>query len=178
MSEYLVLSAVGRDQPGIVKALSESIVAAGANIDASRMTVLGGEFAIILMVSGTGEAVGELEKKISDIERQTALTIQMKRTEPRQTGQNMLPYSVKVVSMDQPGIVHSVTGFFSAQGINIEELSTATYAAAHTGTPMFSLDMTVNIPGDIRMSRLRQTFTEFCDALFIDAVLEPVNSGR
>ncbi|HHJ19339.1 MAG TPA: glycine cleavage system protein R [Gammaproteobacteria bacterium] len=174
MKKFLVLTAVGKDRPGIVKALSEIIDDAGASIDESRMSVLGGEFAVILLVSGESQWVDALEQRIPDIEEQTELTIHARRTEAKPGDLKGLPYSVTVVSMDHPGIVHSVTAFFGNRKINIEELSTRTYAAAHTGTPMFALDMTVNIPGDIRMSQLRQDFVEFCDAFYIDATLEPL----
>ncbi|MCG8010360.1 MAG: hypothetical protein JAY64_01475, partial [Candidatus Thiodiazotropha weberae] len=41
---FLVISALGKDQPGIVKNLSKKILDEGCNITDSRMTVLGGEF--------------------------------------------------------------------------------------------------------------------------------------
>ena len=80
---------------------------------------------------------------------------------------------VDVVSMDHPGIVHEIAEFFSGRRINIEDMSTWTYAAAHTGTPMFSLSMTISVPADQHVGRLRQEFTEFCDELNLDATLEP-----
>jgi glycine cleavage system transcriptional repressor len=85
----------------------------------------------------------------------------------------MVPYIVDVVSMDHPGIVHQVANFFASREINIEEMSTWTYPAAHTGTPMFSMSMTISIPGDQHIGQLRDEFTRFCDELNLDATLEP-----
>jgi len=81
---------------------------------------------------------------------------------------------VDVVALDHPGIVYRLAEFFSSRDINIEELSTATYAAAHTGTPMFSVHMTVNVPASMHIASLREEFMDFCDELNLDAVLEPV----
>ena len=47
MDNYIAISAVGQDRPGIVNELSRAILEYGCNIVDSRMTVLGGEFAII-----------------------------------------------------------------------------------------------------------------------------------
>ena len=76
--------------------------------------------------------------------------------------------------MDHPGIVHDVANFFSTRKINIEDLYTGSYQAPHTGTPMFSLHMTVGVPGDVSIAALRGEFMDFCDALNLDAMLAPV----
>ena len=64
--------------------------------------------------------------------------------------------------------------FFSDKNINIEDMTTSSYAAAHTGTPMFSVRMNIGIPADIHIAALRDEFMDFCDSMNIDAVLEPI----
>ena len=49
-NNHLVLSALGKDRPGIVDKLSKAVFDNDCNIADSRMTVLGGTFAILLMV--------------------------------------------------------------------------------------------------------------------------------
>ena len=49
---YMVLTAVGPDRPGLVNHLSSFIREADASIEDSRMAILGGEFAMILLISG------------------------------------------------------------------------------------------------------------------------------
>jgi len=171
---YLVISALGKDRPGIVDSLSKAILDDGGNIADSRMTVLGGEFAILLMVEGNWNTLNRLEQAISGLEQTLGLTIISKRTEGRSIGSKRLPYAVEVVALDHPGIVHHLASFFSNREINIEDLATASYAAPHTGTLMFSVHMTVGIPADIHIGTLRDEFLEFCDSMNLDAVLEPL----
>ena len=175
MTRYLVVSVVGEDRPGLVNSLSESIMAEGANIDESRMTLLGGEFAGILLVSGSDEVIGRLQDTLKGIGNENSLTIVTKETIPGASSQQTMPYEVSVVAMDQQGIVHKVTEFFSEHGINIRELSTSTYAAAHSGTPMFAMEMIVDLAVGSRVSQLRNEFVSFCDDLLIDASIESVN---
>ncbi|MET0117432.1 MAG: glycine cleavage system protein R [Sedimenticola sp.] len=173
-NNYLVISALGNDKPGIVDNLSKAVFDNSCNITDSRMTVLGGEFAILLMVEGQWNTLSKLEDAIPGLEKELGLTIIAKRTGERTTSTDLLPYGVEVVSLDHPGIVHHLASFFSRNHINIEDMATNSYAAAHTGTPMFSVHMTVGIPADIHISTLREEFLEFCDSLNLDAVLEPL----
>ncbi len=171
---FLVISALGKDRPGIVKSLSKKILDGGCNITDSRMTVLGGEFAILLLVEGQWNTLAKLENALPELQTELGLTIIGKRTEKRSQSSNLLPYMVEVVAMDHPGIVNKLAEFFSERNINIEDLVTASYAAAHTGTPMFSVHLSVGIPSDIHLAALRDEFMDYCDALNLDAVIEPI----
>jgi len=70
--------------------------------------------------------------------------------------------------------VHSLANFFSQRSINIQDLSTSTYSAAHTGTLMFSVHISLEVPADTHIASLREEFLEFCDRLNLDAVIEPL----
>jgi glycine cleavage system transcriptional repressor len=171
---YLVISALGKDRPGIVKMLSQKILEEGCNISDSRMTVLGGEFAILLLIEGQWNTLAKLENALPELQDELDLTIIAKRTEPQPRSDNLLPYMVEVVAMDHPGIVNKLAEFFSERKINIQDMMTTSYAAAHTGTPMFSVHMSVGIPSDTHLAGLREDFMEYCDALNLDAVIEPI----
>ncbi len=173
-NNFLVMSALGKDRPGIVDQLSKAIFELDCNIADSRMTVLGGEFAILILVEGPWNKLAKLEGQIADLQADLGLTVITKRTEERRAEANLLPYAVDVVALDHPGIVHNLASFFSQRGINIEDMTSGSYAAAHTGTPMFSVHMSVGIPAKIHIAALRDEFMDFCDAMNLDAVLEPI----
>nr|VFJ99127.1 MAG: glycine cleavage system transcriptional repressor [Candidatus Kentron sp. H]VFJ99318.1 MAG: glycine cleavage system transcriptional repressor [Candidatus Kentron sp. H]VFK03970.1 MAG: glycine cleavage system transcriptional repressor [Candidatus Kentron sp. H] len=174
METYFVLSALGEDRPGIVTHLSQMILDCGGNIKDSRMATLGSEFAIIMLISGNWNAIAKIENALPRIAGKLKLTIQNKRTEPRENIWNLIPYGAEVIAMDHPGIVRDVADFFFQRKINIEDLYTSTYAAPHTGTVMFSLHMTVGMPADMSIAALRGEFMDFCDDLNLDAMLAPV----
>lgn len=173
---YLVISALGADHPGLVNDLSRAILEHGCNIEDSRMTVLGGEFAAILLVEGKWNTLAKIENALPELERQLGMVIVCKRTGPRARNENKLPYAVDVIAMDHPGIVNKLAAFFAERSINIEDMGTSTYAAAHTGTPMFAVHMTVGIPADTHIATLREEFMDYCDGLNLDAVLEPIKA--
>ena len=51
MAQLIVLSAIGSDRTGIVQDITEVILNCGGNIEESRMTTLGNEFAMLMLVS-------------------------------------------------------------------------------------------------------------------------------
>lgn len=175
-NSQLVISAIGQDRPGIVDRLTRAIFEHGLNISDSRMSVLGGEFAIQMLVIGPWNGIAKLESAIHELESSLDLNIIARRTDIRPRSEKLLPYFVEVVALDNPGIVHHLANFFSQRNINIEELSTSSYAAPHTGTPMFTVNMEVGVPANIQISELRDDFMGFCDTMNLDAVLEPVKN--
>lgn len=165
-----VISTIGRDRPGIVNELSQTVFNLGLSIEDSRMTVLGGEFAVLMSVAGDEQALGELDKRLTTLARAADFAYLFRRTADR-AGVRNLPYQVRVVAMDHPGIVHSIASFFSARNINIRELETETEHAPHTGTPIFNLTMTVEVPHGTKVAQLRNEFQAFCEERDLDGTL-------
>jgi glycine cleavage system transcriptional repressor len=87
-----------------------------------------------------------------------------------------MPYAVDVVSLDHEGIVYNLANFFASHNIEIADVATRSYPAAHTGAQMFAVQMAVNVPSSIHIAQLREEFLELSDRLNLDAILEPVKS--
>ena len=169
MSEQLVITALGDDRPGIVDELSKALFKHNLNIEDSRMSVLGGEFAVLLLVSGSRQSIDDFVADTASLEQSLNMKILVKVTHSETSPMALVPYTVEVVAIDHPGIVHKLASFFSSQQINIVDLHTERYAAAHTATPMFAVNMTIGIPADITIKTLRDEFIDMCDELNLDA---------
>ena len=176
MTQLIVLSVIGTDRTGIVQEITKVILECGGNIEESRMTALGAEFAMLLLVSGNWHTLTKLESGLDKLTEDGSLTINLKKTGEPASRKECMPYGVDVVCLDHPGVVFGLADFFAARDIEIAELATRQYAAAHTGAPMFAVEMNINIPGSMNLSQLRDEFMEFCDHENLDAILEPVKS--
>src|SRR5580693_4771325 len=176
MMQHIAVSAVGSDRTGMVHELTRVISDCGGNIAESRMAALGSEFAMLLLVNGNWHSLARIESELARLTESGAFTVHVKRTEPRPARTEMLPYSVDIVSLDQTGIVAGLSGFLASRGIDVSEVSTRGYAAAHTGAPMFAVQMVVQVPTKLPIAQLREEFMDFCDSLNLDAILEPVKS--
>src|SRR5262245_33572039 len=114
--------AVGRDRPGLVHGISARIHRTGANIEDSRMAVLGGEFAMVLLVAGTREQLALLDQLKEEIGRDLALEITTRETTERVRAN--VRHRLRVSGLDRPGIVDRVTSVLASRGINVETLDT------------------------------------------------------
>jgi len=177
MEQLIVISAVGGTPTTVVNELAQVVLDCGGNIKESRMAAMGSEFAILLLVAGNWHTISRLERDLSKFGDSNGITMQFKRTEPRRMGKELLPYAVDVVGLDQPGVVHSLSGFFANHKVEIGEVATRSYAAAHTGAAMFSVQMFINIPSSVHIAALREEFMEYCDQLNVDAIMEPVKNS-
>ena len=177
-TQLVVISVVGSDRAGLVNDLSKVVLDCGGNIDESRMTALGSEFAMLLLVSGNWAALSKLEKALGKFAADKPIEITVQKTGERDVAEDCMPYGIDVVSLDEPGIVFNLSNFFAGRNIEIADLATSQYAAAHTGARMFSVQMTVNIPGSMSISEVRDEFLEMTEELNLDAIIEPVKSPQ
>jgi glycine cleavage system transcriptional repressor len=176
MSQLIVLSAIGTDRTGVVQDITKVVLACGGNIEESRMTTLGAEFATLMLVSGNWHTLDKLERGLEKLGEDDNLTVTIRKTDTQPTKDDRMPYAVDVVSLDTPGIVFSLASFFASRQIEISDVATRRYAAAHTGAPMFAVQMAVNIPSAVNLAQLRDEFLELSDRLNLDAILEPVKA--
>ena len=176
MTQLIVLSAIGTDRTGVVQDITKVILGCGGNIEESRMTTLGSEFAMLMLVSGNWHTLTKLERGLEKLGAGDNLTFSIRKTGERAVKVDRMPYAIDVVSLDSQGIVFGLANFLAAHDIEIADVATRSYAAAHTGAPMFAVQMAVNIPSSVHIAQLRDEFLELCDRLNLDAILEPVKA--
>ncbi len=137
---HVAVTALGLDQPGIVAAVTGVLVDHGGNLEDSAMTILGGHFAIMLVVEvPDDEDVAALEAALACEVAPRGLTVAVRPvaepvSQPAEAdageagaggaGAEGRSWSVSVHGADRPGIVHRVTRLLADHGANIVDLST------------------------------------------------------
>ena len=150
----LIISAVGSDRPGIVSELSAAITSHGGNIEKSRMTRLGSDFTIIMLV--TVEPKWE-ENLVVAIQAIKELSITTKGTEPNhtiiagETCNDIIGETCQITlsGADNEGIVKVLSKYLGEKSINILEMDTNISQAPISGSPLFNLNASVSIPGEV-----------------------------
>ncbi len=176
MKQFLAISAIGKDRPGLAHDVVRTISDCGASINESRMVPLGGEFAMQLLVSGNWHAVARIESELARLAESADLALHLRRTEQRSLREDHIPYSIDVIGPDHSGIVAGLAGFLTARQIEIAEVASRSYAASQTGAVMFAVQMMINVPARQPIAGLREDFMEYCDSQNLDAILEPVKN--
>ena len=171
MREHLLLSLIGPDRTGLVDKITEAIAKSKGNVEGSRMAVLGGEFAMLLLVSVEGAQRALLESEVQKIATSLELTLHAKPTSPRKPNQGTVPLLVKVRGMDNEGLVHQVTRYLAGFGASVDSLDSQVGFAPHSGTVLFSMDMTIHAPASVSLASLRKGLQEVGDRLNVDIEL-------
>ncbi|HSV56240.1 MAG TPA: ACT domain-containing protein [Magnetospirillaceae bacterium] len=175
---YILVSALGADRVGIVDDLSGIVADAGGNIEESKMAVLGGEFAVMMLVAADEPAAAVLESRMGDAESSLGLRIAVKRTFEASKPEGGRPYSLETVSLDSRGIVHAVSAVLRRRGINIEELETRTERAPLTGAPLFHMKAQIVIGPRQSAAALRRELEELHTGQDLDVALTPLVPSR
>lgn len=176
MSSYILITAVGQDRLGIVDDLAAAVLAASCNIEESRMAILGGEFAAIILASGNEGATAALQGRSAALGGELGLAVTIRPTVPPRESPDAVPYVLESASLDEPGIVHSLASTLRRRGINIAELETDTSPAPWTGAPMFTMKATLLVPRGVQPSKLREELAKLEDEYGLDLTLK--NAAR
>jgi glycine cleavage system transcriptional repressor len=157
MKEHLLVTAVGEDRPGIVSHLAEVITRHGANLEDSRMTVLGGEFAAIALVTVLPAKMPELLKDLESLAKEKISVTTRKTKAPDESRfKGYSTYQVSLTGADHEGIVHKISSYLKNHNINIQSMETELVPAPETGTPLFCMNAIVSVPPEINFKKLNE----------------------
>ena len=177
MKTYFILSAIGKDRPGIVADVSEVIYECGGNIEDSSMSLLRNHFALLLLFSTEREEVNQkLSSALKRLEWEKKLTvfyspITFEEAYPKLKEQADR-FKITTSGVDHAGIVFRVCQLLADRGIKIMDMKTQRILSPESGTPFFEMDMDVEIPRSISEERLREDLHRLGNELVIDLVLK------
>ncbi|NWF92579.1 MAG: hypothetical protein HXY46_06655 [Syntrophaceae bacterium] len=177
MKTYYILSAIGKDRPGIVADVSEVIYECGGNIEDSSMSILRNHFALLLLFSTEREEVNQkLSSGLKRLEWEKHLTvfyspITLEQAHPKGREQFDL-FKITTSGVDHAGIVFRVCRLLADRRINIVDMKTHRALSAESGTPFFEMDMEVEVPQSISEESLREDLHDLANELVIDLVLK------
>ena len=129
-----------------------------------------------MLVAGNWHTLAKLESELAKLGESTGLTIAARRTETAAAADRHVPYSVDVVCLDQPGVAARAGRLLRHARHRHRRDLHAHLPAAHTGAPMFAVQMMVHVPTRIHVAQLREEFMDYCDRMNLDAILEPVKA--
>ncbi len=174
--EYIVVTAVGADRPGIVAALTAELAESDANVADSRMAILGGEFALIALVAVPPEQVGNLRERMRSVADSLGLQVILRPTASPAAHRagRVRSYQVDVHALDHPGIVHAVAEALRGVGGNIVSLESSAYQASVTGAPLFRMQVRADFPGEVSAARLREVLAGVSETENADLEVRPI----
>ncbi len=177
MKRYFALSAIGKDRPGIVADVAGLIYECGGNLEDSRMTLLGDQFALLILLSGAGEEISSrLSAGCKRLEWEKHLAIfltPLEETEGKPPFKGILDlYELSTTGWDRMGIVYHVSRLLADEGINIIDMQTKSSPSPESGTPLFAMKIVLQVPVELSTSDLLKKLNRLGEELTIEISLK------
>ncbi len=177
MKKLYLLTAFGKDRPGIVAAVTQALFETGANVEDASMTRLGGEFAIMLVTS-LSTPLPVIEKRLLGAKKKFGLEISLKplAKAPREaTEKPSTRYMVALYGTDQPGLIYRVAEMLAQRKISITDVNTKTVARGRSATYVMFLE--IQIPSGFDLDDLRTELDSLRTSLHVEISLQDIDAA-
>jgi len=161
---HFALSAIGRDRPGIVAAVTDTLLRHGVNVEDSQMSILRGHFSMMLLLAAADELEADrlrtdLGRTAEELELEALTLNEVEFDEARRPDATHL---ITVYGADHPGILHAVSSTLAGLGVNIVDLTTRLAGEGDDAIYVASLEVLVpdEATSDVVEARLRETAEE------------------
>ncbi|MCL2484518.1 MAG: transcriptional regulator [Endomicrobia bacterium] len=126
MANYISLTAIGKDKPGIVSAITKVLYELKCNIEDSTMTILHGQFAMILILKlPSAVTLKKLSSNISKEAKKLSLSVSYSHVKyAKKKKEKIYPYVISVYGADKTGIVYNISKYLAGKKINIMDVQT------------------------------------------------------
>ncbi len=173
--QHFALTIIGRDRPGIVSQVTEIMYNLGCNIADSSCSILGGQFAMILILAhpeytdreSFGDAFAALEE--------ADLSVYLRTLKP---GGEIHPdidgeiCMISVYGSDKPGIVFRVSKELGDHKVNITDLNTKLIGTEER--PVYVMMLEAVLPNGMTTDDIEAMMADLKEELQVDISVRPI----
>jgi glycine cleavage system transcriptional repressor len=166
---HVALSAIGRDRPGIVAAVSKVLFDHECNVEDSTMSILRGHFTMMLIVSvpETADLQG-LRRGLDDVRDSLALeAVTLSEVAEIATETAIASHILSVYGTDHPGILHAVASGLAEDEVDIVDLTTR-MIEEEGSAPLYTMILEVAVPESVDLDALQNKLARVCRGQDVD----------
>ena len=144
MQKRYIMTAFGKDRPGIVADVTQVLYENGCNLEDSSMSMLSDEFTINLLFSSGNDSIASiLEKECAALEQQKSISafIRPIKSVQQQIKKKLPLCTIHVEGMDQAGIVYKISRYLADHQLNIVDLKSTVKETPESGTALYLMDI-------------------------------------
>jgi len=167
--QFLILTVIGDDRPGLVGELSAAISAHQGNWLESSMSHLAGKFAGIVKVAVPDGQADALKSALAGL-KGLKVTAEISAGQKSAVAGRHLKLSL--VGHDRIGIVREVSQVLARYAVNVEDLSTRTASAPMSAEIMFHADIDLLASRDLDARALTAELERISNDLMVDINLD------
>lgn len=170
MNNYLVLTIIADDKPGLLELLAQTVNDNGGNWLDGRMSHLAGKFTGILELSVDPEHQTTLTKALEALaDEGFKVVVESANALDRPACHE---FNLSVAGLDRTGIVYEIAQAFASRHINMSELETDYSSMPWSGEPLFQAKGVIEVPDSVDMDELYDQLDTIAEELAVDIRLE------
>jgi glycine cleavage system transcriptional repressor len=160
---HVALSAIGRDRPGIVAAVSEVLLDHEGNVEDSAMSILRGYFTMMLIVSLSDAAdLDLLRERLEQVRARLDLeAVTLSPIAEVHAQSETSSHVLSVYGIDHPGILHAVSASLAENRVSITDLTTRVLEGGEK-TPIYAMMLEIAVPEGVDVDSLEQGLEQVC----------------
>ncbi len=172
MNKHFVVSAIGRDRPGLINIIAHEIKNAAGNIELQRSQIMAGDFALLMLVSvdpadGSAHAAMQRLTTLGNDD----LSILVREAHGIEELSPGSQYAELLASgIDQPGLIEMISLYLVRENVNVAKMCYEVSHAPMTSTALFSMSALVIVPGSVECSDFRKMTKDMERNLGIEVV--------
>lgn len=176
MQNRYIMTAFGKDRPGIVADVTELLYENNCNLEDTTMSMLAEEFTINLLFSSANNKIeSTLHDECRKLEQEKSISAFIRPLERRRpSGQEGLTtLTVHVEGMDQAGIVFKISRFLADNSLNILDLKSTVKTTPESGTALYLMDIHIQVPESTATKMLEEGLSIVAEELNVEITLGP-----
>lgn len=168
--QTLVLTVIGDDRPGLVKALAEAVAAGGGNWERSQLAELAGKFAGVVVVTIDEADAPGLRDALGSVAG--VLDVGVHEESSDGPGGSGPALTVDLLGNDRPGIVRDISGVLAEHGLSVDEMHTATREAPMAGGQLFEARIRAHAAAGSDPGVVRAALEALAQEILVDLTVE------
>ena len=172
MVRAMVLTVIGKDQPGLVEALSDVIAQHEGSWDESRMTRLAGHFAGVVQIHIKEERAEALIASLPTLAGRGLSVHVVDSDWTLAVLDHCKPLQLELLGQDRPGIVREISRTLASLGVSVQELRTIIESAPMSGERLFRGEAELVPPTGVGFEEIRTALEKLADDMVIDITLK------
>lgn len=148
MQNRYIMTAFGKDRPGIVADVTSVLYATGCNLEDTTMSMLSDEFTINLLFSSSDAKIeAKLLERCAELEKAKSISAFIRPLKERSAvGQtNATIATIHVEGLDQAGIVYKISQYLADNSLNIIDLKSIVKTTPESGTSLYLMDIHIHL---------------------------------
>ena len=175
MNHRYIMTAFGKDRPGIVADVTKILYDNGCNLEENSMSMLADEFTLNLLFSTTQANIEDLlRNQCLQLEQDKEITAFIRplpaRSEIKHGGVHNSVLHVE--GLDQAGIVYKISQFLADNQLNIADLQSVVEQTPESGTALYIMDIHIQIPYGTDMTAIESGLSAVADELNVEISLD------